>query len=190
VRRRKQQKVWLGDTLGRGLHRSRNQNPWAIKSSSVLVWSSMELAALRRAECRRPPNCTLTLRPLDRELKQLKLAHISQLANNGEYLNSGEIWQNKPGGSAIAPIPTLGPLLSIKLGSQCLWLAKKRWRVQATEAWACIHSCGDHVSCSAHHGHIGRADKVLRMCGHGRCQSSSLRCSCQDSTMQGPSRFP
>jgi hypothetical protein len=84
----------------------------------------MELAALRRAECRRPPNCTLTLRPLDRELKQLKLAHISQLANNGEYLNSGEIWQNKPGGSAIAPIPTLGPLLSIKLGSQCLWLAK------------------------------------------------------------------
>ena len=92
------------------LHRPRNQNPWAIKSSSVLVWSK------RGTRC-----ATGSGVPLDCELKQLKIAHISQLANNGgiSEFRGKMAKQALFGGSAIAPIPLLS-----HWGSQCLWLAK------------------------------------------------------------------
>src|SRR2546423_12099406 len=78
--RTKQQKLWEGgsskETIVRRyarerLHRPRNQTPWAIKSSSVLVGNK---GGTRGA--------TGSGVALDYELKQLKIAHICQLANN------------------------------------------------------------------------------------------------------------
>jgi hypothetical protein len=80
---------------------------------------------------------SLTLRPLGRELRQLQLAHISQLANNGEYLSSGEKCKTSHGGSAIAnstpgPWAPLANALSChQIGEVNVYGWQKRWRVQS-----------------------------------------------------------
>lgn len=74
-----------------GLHRPRNQDPWAIKSSFGLG------AAQRGTRC-----ATESGVPLDRELKQLKIAHISQLANSGGISEfRGKMAKQALGGSIV-----------------------------------------------------------------------------------------
>lgn len=82
MRKKKQQETRLGDTLGNG---SRNQNPWQLNVACVgggSVGQGVVADVIHRIG-------SWTSTALESELRQLSLAHLSKLANDGEYMESG-----------------------------------------------------------------------------------------------------
>src|ERR1700733_9618494 len=64
--------------------------PLAIKSSFVLVWSNVNSLRYGGRSAIIQRIASLTLRQLDLGTKVTRASRVSQPANNGEYLNSGE----------------------------------------------------------------------------------------------------
>ena len=83
AREKKQQETRLGETLKDG---SRNQTPWQLNVARVggdSVGQGVVADMTHRIG-------SWTSTALEGELRRLSLAHLSKLANDGEYMESGE----------------------------------------------------------------------------------------------------